>query len=338
MPREIVHWDVLESVQERLAPTCQVVHRLKQYRSAAYLGALAHDAPYYYKYGRENQFVRVAETLHGTHGVDTFDPIRQLAEHITQERDSSKESLLWAFLFGMVTHCATDIHFHPVVYYFTGNYYADEIEERLRVQGRHRLFEVYLDSWFRGRRVFWNNGRLSLVLKELSNDLSGICQLLARAASLQVSSDASLPLPDCWQQGMQQMSFLQGLFLSAPTGALVRLLRVLGNRRLTSIDSLFSFGRHSRLGFFDQAFKYKNPVTGTEEAVTVMELKERAVCDAVKWISAFEPLVEKSTKDVQTVLGYIQGNSLNVGLYQVTHEAYRYFAEQGVDLPGLLIR
>lgn len=338
MPREIVHWNVLESVQERLAPNSCVLQNLKQHRAAAYVGALAHDAPYYYQYGRENLFVRVAEVLHGTHGADTFDPIRQLADHIVQERDSSEETLLWAFLFGMVTHCATDIHFHPMVYYFTGNYYADNIEERIRVQGRHRLFEVHLDSWFRGRRFFWNKGYLSQGLKELSNDLSKICRLLAGVSTLQVSADASLQLSDCWQQGIQQMSFLQGLFLSTPIGAFLRLLRVLGKGRFTTIDSLFSFGRRHPLEFFDQPFQYKNPVTGIEETVTVIQLKDRAVNDAVKWLSAFEPLVGKATKDVQTVLGHIQGNSLNVGLYQVTVDKYHYFSEQGVDLPGLVIR
>jgi len=60
MPRELVHWMVLDSACERLTRSAAAVGRcLRSAPHAAYLGAVAHDAPYYLRFGASG-FERVA--------------------------------------------------------------------------------------------------------------------------------------------------------------------------------------------------------------------------------------------------------------------------------------
>ena len=114
MPREIVHWLVLERCTERLSESdaTAAATALKTHRSAAYLGAIAHDAPYYYRLGADHAFSQIAEAIHGRFGQDTFEPIRTMAADILHSPDSERGAL-WAFLLGMVSHYAADIVFHP---------------------------------------------------------------------------------------------------------------------------------------------------------------------------------------------------------------------------------
>ena len=144
MPREIVHWAVLEEVTRRLPPG-PLLDYIRADLAAAKLGAVLHDAPYYLRGGGQPWEI-VAEVLHGRTGSDTYEPFRILAQGI-QACPEPQQPLLWALFAGLVTHAAADIVFHPLVFYFTGDYYDENAQQRSLSRANHRLFEVWLDSW-----------------------------------------------------------------------------------------------------------------------------------------------------------------------------------------------
>ena len=76
MPREIIHWNVLERAKSCFSHkgSGRILSALRAERASAYLGAIAHDAPYYYRLGGSD-FEVIASSLHGEHGEDTLLPI-----------------------------------------------------------------------------------------------------------------------------------------------------------------------------------------------------------------------------------------------------------------------
>ena len=154
MPREQVHWEILESAALRLeaqgGAESGVVDALRTARAAGYLGAMAPDAPYYYRMGASS-FVEVAERLHGTRGEDTLAFPRELVRGAMALPPSHARQTRMALAVGWLSHVATDSIFHPAVFHLTGNYYDPDPEERLRARRRHNAFEVFLDSWWEAR-------------------------------------------------------------------------------------------------------------------------------------------------------------------------------------------
>src|SRR5688572_10618717 len=119
MPRETVHCEILDRLREEKLPTLLITHE-----AFAYLGALGPDALYYYRFGG-SPAEKIAETLHGSEGEDTFRLPKELAKKIVQLPPDERDPL-WAFLIGYLTHCIVDSIFHPVIYYLTGDYYAED--------------------------------------------------------------------------------------------------------------------------------------------------------------------------------------------------------------------
>ena len=104
MPREAVHWNVLSRALKQLDRTPfsrlfpagtdpQSQAEAKKILAAMYLGAMAHDAPYYYKFGGA-KFEAAAEILHGSDGNDTFDPFRRIAAEILR-RPAAEQPVIW---------------------------------------------------------------------------------------------------------------------------------------------------------------------------------------------------------------------------------------------------
>ena len=301
-----------------------------------YLGSIAHDVPYYYR-GGHHPFEQVSDKLHGKNGEDTFDIIRSLTRGILA-RPPQEQITLWPFLFGMLTHIATDSVFHPAVFYFTGNYNDQDAARRAQAQARHRLFEVYLDSWLKPESRFeWGYYVKSLLLanREQNNDL--ICELLEEAASLTALGLHDPKKPDTephWKSGFKQYGIIQRLFLSNAAGALMKLLAAASRGKLTGIEALFSLGREPNV-FFESPLEYKNPVTGQEFKATVDELLQQSIDRSAEYITLFDPLVSGESNDIDAVLGGVVGPSLNYGTTHSKAEDGVFYSPEGVPLKGL---
>jgi len=339
MPRENIHWCVVDEVIELLDHAAQprFLASIKKYRNFAYLGAIAHDAPYYYKRGH-HPFEQVAEFLHGFDGNDTLEPIKKLLTNANKVSDSEQREKLIAFAVGMTSHVAVDVAFHPMVYYFTGNYNNTDCRERSAARAKHRLLEVYLDAWFThevGLDATLPSSVAALV-KSCEPDLQMVCEQLSK--STQFAGSENFNSAENWKNGIAEMAFLQRLFISNFIGAAVRVVTALTGNKLKGIDSLFSFGRRTPEKLLNEALKYQNPLTGEWESKQVIQMFQDAVTDCLSLISNFESLFSTTNSEPPSNFMSAQGKSLNVGLYGGKVEDVRYFSKQGLDLTGLKIR
>ena len=336
MPREIIHWVVLERAAARAAAECPAITEvLAQRREAAALGALLHDVPYYFRMGND-PIEGVADWFHGKHGEDTLAPMRTIASAIL-ELPLAERGLLWPFFLGMLSHIAADVIFHPAVFYFTGNYHDRDPIERRRAQGRHRLFEVYLDAW--GRVLYTNRPlRISGLIRRLrSAGLPKYCALLeAHFVPEKLFGEENRTGVNRWYRGVHTLGTFQAVFLSSIAGAIVRAINVVSRDRFFPEDALFSFGRFGYRSYFEAPLHYKLPMTGEPQQRSGPELLEDAVRETVELFKLFEPFVAAQQSDVDRLIGGVYGKSLNMGTARAISEDASHFSLEGAPLPGLV--
>ncbi len=330
MPRELVHWKVIEAAagHPKLDAHPQLKEALSSSLDLAYLGSFCHDVPYYYRAGL-HPFETVADLMHGREGEDTFSPMSALAKQIAllpKERQSSQ----WAFLFGMLSHMAADVVFHPMIFYFTGNYHDPDPNERKLAQARHRMIEVYLESWVRPQVQFRHGYSISRLMKRIPGSVlrdtynALDASLTPKALSL---GEVDAPL---WEAGMKQLAFYQTLFLSPVAGIGIAGLNVLLGQKLRGVEALMSYRRTKPEAFFDSPMEFKNPMTGDSEATSAAKLLQQSIETTVEYILLFAPFLSGE----EPVLPW--GPSLNYGIPQARAEAATYFSGEGVPLPGLV--
>ncbi len=353
MPREIVHWTVLTKAESKLqqqgsAPLISECLTLE--RPAAFLGSLAHDAPYYYKFGGD-PFQEAAEYLHGSPGNDTFLPIKIACSEIQKEQNPEQRMLLMSFLLGMVSHAVTDWNFHPFVFYFTGNYNHPDPQERVEARRRHRLLETYLDSWFRRDHSFWNKYLLLSSVRDLGSRLDSVYRLLDTVMvpeSFQYHGvgkkvDEELleklrvrSIEGRWSSSMSYLVYLQVAFLSPLLGRAAKGIRYLYPAAAQN-EVLFSCGRLEALERFSMPFQYLNPVSGESTTEKIEVIAEQASVECAELFERFEPILAGSTESVFSLLSGIEGKSLNFGLSNAAVSKAKHYSASGLDLPGLSI-
>lgn len=335
MPRELFHWHIVDRTlaSDALPPRCRAI--LERYRDVAYLGSFAHDVPYYYKAGTDS-FENVADFMHGREGEDTFIAMRLLAREILK-LDREKRDAGWALLLGMLSHLAGDAVFHPLIFYVTGNYHDPDPSERPRAQARHRLFEVYLESWIRPKVRFSHGERISRLIRSIGpSTMDILVSVLDRSLlSEHIDPTGKVVEGERWRSGFSQLSFYQALFISQPFGALFRGLTRVTRGRFDGIDALFTYGRAYPAAALDGILEYRNPVTGEETRGSLDELTERSVSLLLELIATVEPFAAGSESDAQRLFYNRFGPSLNFGLPKARADEAKYFSTTGFPLPGL---
>lgn len=319
MPRELVHWHVLERAVERLsAKSVRLQAICRRSPSVARLGAITHDAPYYLRLGKSN-FQHVAERLHGANGTDSFQPLREFACAIP--RSLQNDSPLWAFCAGLISHAVVDAIFHPMIFYFTGNYHALDPKERSEARARHRLFEVHLDSWIAREQSLARSVSISHLFSECRTDLPEIIHALASVPSLRNAWDES-NAEHLWMRSFHSISRLQLLFLSPICGAFAHALNSIIPIR--ELESLFSFGRIEPDEFFSQRARFKNPATGDFMEAHCSGLLERSIEECVR---LFVDLDRCMTFEEDRFASNEVGPSLDSGIVGARAEDLRFFAD-----------
>lgn len=338
MPREAIHWTVLTRALKRLErPPFNNLGEggeelRRQIEGALFLGAMAHDAPYYYQFGGAG-FEAVAEVLHGSGGQNTFEPLRSVAAAIT-ERPAAERPVLWAFLLGMISHYAVDIVFHPMIYFFTGDYYDPDSQRRLAARARHRLLETYLDSWAMPKLAGKKSLSLNGTLKLLGAGAKPVCTVLGRTLTHAPGVSAA----SCWHSALRYLCDLQAVFHSDFAGKIFRVCTKLSGGRLFPIDALFIYGRRKPEPLLDQKLTYINPATGERFERSADELLKEAEDKCVELFELTAPLISGDTTDVASALGSVKGESLNFGIPGAVYGDAKHFSADGLPLPGLNLK
>ena len=331
MPREQFHWAVLDSVSARAesSSSLQAVSQcLSSFKTSALVGAMAHDAPYYYHWGA-GDFEKVASELHGRNGNDTLEPLRRLASKIIEIENKETRERFWAFFLGMLTHFASDIVLHPLVNYFTGNYHDVDKEKKRASRIRHRLLEVYIDAWVGKRYEFAHSIRYKTLVRNLGKDFFlELCSVLAEIFNTPAKH---------WRDGMHDMADLQTACLSPFGGLTMALMNLVSGGKFAPIEALSSFRRNGAFNIFDSKLDYKNPYSGEPRSANLRELLEESANHSLVLFELMNPLIARETLDVNQVFASIKGPSLDYGIVGIKNNEGKYFSEKGIELPGLAI-
>lgn len=128
-----------------------------------YFGSVSPDIFYYdirmpWEFRIKNRGLIWGELIHGTHGENSLAHVLEMLEILRSagaqaplarggalKRDDRSALLL--FTLGYLSHVALDTLLHPIVYFFSGNYYAENRAEKLRAEARHRAVETIFDLY-----------------------------------------------------------------------------------------------------------------------------------------------------------------------------------------------
>ena len=143
MPKEVTHWIIAEKIFQAMLKNSNYKAAIEQHKDVYYLGAVLHDALYYYT-GDNRRIKILPDQMHGSENQDTYAIITSLFQHQAGLTVNNNEIKI-AFIAGILSHIETDCCFHPFIYYFTGNYYDENIAKRQVATIQHRALESLLD-------------------------------------------------------------------------------------------------------------------------------------------------------------------------------------------------
>jgi hypothetical protein len=140
MVYENTHLWAAERIRNRIenpAIAETIASRLDHY----HLGAVFPDVLFYSK---NPDVSRAAYYLHGDSGAPTNAFIFEVLDQIKNKPDENSLVFVWGYL----THCAMDMVFHPVVFYFAGYDPEDDRDRQLDTDYLHLHYETIIDRHF----------------------------------------------------------------------------------------------------------------------------------------------------------------------------------------------
>lgn len=99
-----------------------------------------------FSFSHDKKISDISNFLHGENGTPANGVVFDVLDRTKHARD--KKNL--AFICGFLTHCATDIVFHPVVFYFSGYKTTSRPQEQARSSYLHGHYETFIDKRFNG--------------------------------------------------------------------------------------------------------------------------------------------------------------------------------------------
>ena len=309
MPRELLHWKVLSLATGQL-PEGALRSSLLKHPAVAQIGAMAPDAPYYFRLGG-TAFEEVAETIHGAHGEDTFEPVRKMLLALP----TLSPTFELAFIAGFLSHLVTDIYFHPLVYALSGNYYDAVPEKRKQARAAHRLVETFFDEIVRAQKSDQSEISLLGLQQQLSLEtLQAVEQLLESALPSQKRD---------WRPALRHMHFLQHIFVNRGYSLAAHAINAICFGKL--VDKVVLFRPLTTVPpELSASIDYCDPVTGERRQTSVDSLTHAAVTRLVELLLLIQ---NQLTAGNVNVLQNIQGESLNTGTLGGRNSQMRYFSE-----------
>ncbi len=311
MPKEATHWIAAQRTASRLKGT-KCGDAAERCPFALQLGAVFPDLPYYL--AGSDSLAREAALLgnryHGEKGEDTYELLRAIMLSIRDEDSLAHR----AFLVGVASHLCLDAHFHPLVYFETGNYY-DPVPARRTVAIRnHRRFEGLLDVVLCGSIRKAREYRAGQIWKQVETP---IFPLLEWAARHQKGPNVLAILKAA------NVAFLkaQNLFVRPLASGLARVVEPFLSPKLRELTALFY--RNPTASQWEQLkkpFEYRNPVSGTFHKASIDELFNQGVEASAELCRHMERAIGDGTFD-------LQGPSLNFGLVGAAVSQARHFAD-----------
>lgn len=240
-----------------------------------YLGSIAPDI-FYYNLFLPVKLPQLGDLLHDFPSPHTRSIIKQMLDRLKGSPRPDKGSA--AFCLGFITHIVVENIFHPMVYYFTGNYNDQDPHSRRQNIASHRQLETYLDLFMLrhfhrkvedidlGKVIFISPFKRKKVFSFYASALAGISG--ESAGKIWAGLNFAYP----------SLLFLNSLFSRKGAYYFLKLLNLLNHERISPYLQMFYPPGDSPLPIlFTAPFTYLHPVTGTEVKTSMQKLNDEAV-------------------------------------------------------------
>jgi hypothetical protein len=259
-----------------------------------YIGCIAPDICFF-----SDKTSFVSDKLHGKDGELTNEIIFRLLK--------SKDKKDLAFTFGYLTHCAFDIKFHPVIYYYTGNYYDKNEKNRERAIYLHRHFETYIDNKLKHRFLIYK-----IIKKNLIKDL-----LFFKI----IVGDYKITMEEI-EKALDYELFLNKLFKSSIRYYISLLITKLGIGDKKNLGLFYRNLKRDKT-IFEQDLRYKDIIDGKNIRKDFDKLFEEALEYGREMINTSYKFYSNKISKNQAVK-IIDGKSLDTGKLKVGVSKIKY--------------
>lgn len=316
MPKELTHWQVARGALEGGLPG-PLKGMLQEHLPLYYLGAVAHDIPFYdLTEPAEVSLERVGNLLHGVNGENTLVPLLDILVSALEQEEP--EPFL-SFFLGMLTHFFTDSTFHPAVYYFSGNYFDPDTVQQGRAVFRHRLLETGMDLWLETLKPLDYPKTLVRLWRDAGEQGKRALALLVN----HYQAEGEVTLTARFRSAWLRHRIFQAAFRWSVPWQVLRVYRHLGHPGVEKLEALF-YHQPLELSFFRSIPEWQHPVTGERFQAGLGELFAESID---KTLSLFRRLGVRPFQAWPEVVREISPLSLDSGLTYVGVKEMRYFSK-----------
>ena len=298
MVKENTHLFAAERILH-LIKDAEIRKLLETYGKSYHLGSIIPDA---FFYSNNKNIKKISEILHGKYGNLTNDIIFQALDKTKKSKNSGD----LAFIMGYLTHCALDITFHPIIYYYTGNHRDGSIDIK-KATYLHWYYETYLDAK-------WNDG---YYIEKLIDP-----KLIYRLCFFDVISESMDVPKDGIKRAVKNQKFLNRMFRSKLVFQLVRFARCIRLADETPLGIFYSNLDREKI-ILDEVLAYRDIITGDGKNTTLSGLLEEACLLGESMIKSAYDYYSGAIKRKQC-LGVISGKSLATGKLKIPVTEIKY--------------
>jgi len=287
MPKEITHWLIAEAVSKRLEGTC-LEGPLSRNPNLLHIGAIIHDAPYYYLKGDfDSRFGSLPTRLHGTVD-DAVELVERLLRHLLVQAEEDREKLT-AFLVGLVTHLFADALMHPLIFYLTGPYDARDARRRNAARQDHRMLESLVDMCIAGGYHAVRGYSLAAYIRNSEMSLLRLHDHLDRSW---LGDEDTERFAEGLLFSFKFFSLMQSLYRNRLVGRLAPLLFRIAPPQVREVLALaYSPGLMDQCRKIEGEILYRHPATGEGCKGDIRVLFREAVDRSVDFCLGLEPLL-----------------------------------------------
>jgi len=316
MPKELIHFKIAERTADMLKDT-RFAPCLNTHPQALLLGSVFHDALFYGVTPSARPLEKLTHKLHGADGQDTFTLLRLQAEHAAAAKE---RGLPTALLVGMTSHVFGDAVMHPMIWHFSGDYYATNQDDKSHARQRHRALESLMDMVACPEMLGRSRYSLRLMLKHLKGEFAeGIpLEELAELAGIRQET-AIKGIDSAWRV----FATLQSLYPIKPLArSLFAMLPHLPGWAAEIAALFYAPQLKLQTDALAGDILFRHPVTGEQKTATLASLIESAALQANELCRFLEAdIFDGSTIDLPKV-----GPSMDAGLSGVPTQHMRHYA------------
>lgn len=295
MVYENTHLWAAERIRNRIENP-SVAQTIANHLDHYHLGAIFPDILFYSK---NPDVSRAAYYLHGDTGARTNAFVFEVLDQIKNKPDENSLVFVWGFL----THCAMDMVFHPVLFYFAGYDPADDRDRQLHTDYLHLHYETIIDRHF-NQEIFLEDMIKPAVTRELMIPSLG--------------NVSSRDLENC----LKKQIFYFRLIHSRLYYIVFKMLANMG-----MVDKRLVAGFYANLAVetrkLPPKLTYRDLITGSDMQTTLEDLMEEGINRAIKMVAAAHDYTagKISKESCKTA---IAGHNLDTGQVNKTRKDIRF--------------